>query len=190
MRPGWLITLKCAFLFALVCSAQAAIAQCSNSATPSCDVYEKCFAKYCPCDGRPDEYFRSYGLKYCRAFLGNTALSPKGKAWRDSTLICLQEQVVPKLDISTSPSCNCGQMRAFAFESHVDCYTKPGASMCDLPASDLASIAKTVDLKDMFDAAGWRQMRDVAARCEARAPDDGRRSAWKAMAAALRLRSP
>ncbi len=31
-------------------------------------------------------------------------------------------------------------------------YTNPGASICDLPASDVASIGKAVDIKDMFDS--------------------------------------
>lgn len=164
--------------------------QCANAVTPSCSVYETCFAKYCPCDGKPSEYFRTYGLKYCKAFLANTALSTQGKAWRDSTLVCLQESIVPKLDISANPSCNCEQMRTIAFNTHVACYTKPGASICDLPASDVAAIAKTVDIQDLVDAAGWQQMRDVASRCEANAPDDGRRASWKAMAKVLKLRSP
>lgn len=165
-------------------------AQCVNAAVPSCDVYETCFAKYCPCDDKPTEYFRSYGLKYCKAFLSNSALSAQGKKWRDSTLVCLQESIVPKLDISSNPSCNCAAMRTFAFNAHVACYTVPGASICDLPAADVSAIAGTVDVKDLIDAAGWRQMRDVAALCEASAPDDGRRVAWKAMAKVLRLRSP
>lgn len=165
-------------------------AQCANAATPSCDVYEGCFARYCPCEGKPSEYFRAYGLKYCKAFLSNASLTPQGKAWRDSTLVCLQESIVPKLDISANPKCNCDEMRALAFSTHVACYTKPGASICDLPSSDVSSIAKTVDVKDLVDGAGWRQMRDIAAKCEASAPDDGRRTAWKAMASVLRLRSP
>jgi hypothetical protein len=165
-------------------------AQCVNATTPSCEVYESCFAKYCPCDGEPSEYFRTYGLKYCKAFLANTSLSAQGKAWRDSALVCLQESIVPKLNISVNPTCNCGQMRAIAFDSHVACYTKPGASICSLPSSDVTAIAKTVDIKDLVDSAGWRQMRDIAAKCEASAPDDGRRAAWRTIAKVLKLRSP
>jgi hypothetical protein len=65
-----------------------------------------------------------------------------------------------------------------------------GTSICDLPSSDVTSIAKTVDIKDLVDGAGWRQMRDIASQCEASAPDDGRRAAWKTMAKVLKLRSP
>ena len=191
MRPPPLLLLAkawsvCMFLAGTISSH----AQCENAATPSCAVYESCFAKYCPCDGQPSEYFRTYGLKYCKSFLANTALSAEGKTWRDSTLVCLQESIVPELNISANPTCNCEQMRSIAYDSHVACYTKPGASICGLPASDVAAIAKTVDIKDLVDAAGWRQMRDVAIRCETTASDDSRRTAWKAMSQVLRLRSP
>jgi len=182
--------LKVLLASALVAGASGVYAQCANAVTPSCAVYESCFAKYCPCDGKPTEYFRTYGLKYCKAFLANSSLSAQGNAWRDSTLVCLQESIVPKLDISANPTCNCGEMRTFACSTHVACYTKPGASICDLPSSDVTAIAKTVDIKDLVDGAGWRQMRDIAAQCEASAPDDGRRTAWKTMAKVLKLRSP
>ena len=191
MPPPLIIaSIKACFAGLLLAASISVQAQCANAVSPSCDVYESCFSKYCPCDGKSSEYFRTYGLKYCKAFLANTALSAQGKAWRDSTLVCLQENIVPKLDISTKPSCNCDQMRATAFDVHVACYTKPSASICDLPTSDVTSIATTVDIKDLIDAAGWRQMRDIAARCETSAPDDGRRAAWTAMARALKLRSP
>lgn len=167
-----------------------AYAQCANSMQPSCGVYESCFAKYCPCDGKPTEYFRSYGAKYCKSFLENKELSANGKKWRDSTLVCLQESIVPHLDISAAPQCNCSSMRQLAFDSHVACYTKAGASICDLPASDVKAIGTTADVKDLFDAEGWKQMRDISIICARNAPDDGRRAIWKGLAATLKLRSP
>jgi hypothetical protein len=191
MNPGLALSILKVLLASLLAAGASGVrAQCANAVTPSCGVYDSCFAKYCPCDGKPTEYFRTYGLKYCKAFLANSSLSMQGKAWRDSTLVCLQESIVPKLDISANPSCNCGEMRPFAFATHVACYTKPGASICDLPSSDVAAIAKTVDIKDLVDDTGWRQMRDIAVQCEASAPDDGRRTAWKTMAKVLKLRSP
>lgn len=169
---------------------RSAFAQCVNTATPSCGVYESCFAKYCPCDAQPSEYFRTYGAKYCRAFLDNAAFSTQGKAWRDSTLSCLQESVIPHLDISSTPKCNCTAMRKIAFDSHVSCYTRSGASICSLPLVDVILIAKTVEFKEIFDADGWKQMRDVANICAADTLDDSRKTAWKAMAATLKLLSP
>lgn len=156
--------------------------QCASSPTPSCSVYETCFMKYCQCKGDPDEYFETYGLKYCRAFLANANFSEQGRKWRDSTLICLQESIVPKLDISATPKCDCSAMRAFAFASHVACYTQPGKSICDLPADDISEIRKTISLPDMLSGDGRKQMAQVVSICTKTATDDGRRSAWKALA--------
>ncbi len=171
----------------VLCHAVPANAQCTNSIQTSCEVYEACFAKYCPCSGA-NEYFMSYGAKYCKSFLDNTALSNAGKKWRDSTLRCLQETIVPHLDIAAQPKCNCGQMKQRAFDSHVACYTKSDASICNLPSTDVVQIGKTVDMKDLFDKAGWRQMHEVSKVCANSAPDAGRRTTWKAMEVVLRAR--
>lgn len=136
-------------------------AQCSNSATPSCSVYDSCFAKFCSCSG-PNEYFVTYGKKYCERFLNDSHFSAAGKAWRDKTLVCLQEKIIPRLDISVNPSCDCGAMRTFAFQSHVSCYKQAGNSICDLPIGDVNEIRKVVDVSDAFSSEGWRQMRQVA----------------------------
>lgn len=173
---------------ALSTMATESIAQCANSVASSCKVYDSCFAKYCPCDGSPDEYFISYGKKYCSAFLANAKFSNAGEKWRDSTLRCLQEKVVPRLDLSDEPKCDCAKMKEFAFESHVECYTSSGASICDLGSGDLAEIAKTVDAKDLLDHEGWRQMLQVAGRCAKSAPDDGRRASWRSIESVLKLR--
>lgn len=160
-------------------------AQCENPIQAGCGVYESCFAKYCPCAPGTDEYFKSYGVKYCKAFLQNASLSDAGKKWRDSTLRCLQESIVPHLDISAQPKCNCGQMKQVAFDSHVACYTKQGASICDLPKKDVVTIGKTVDMKDLFDKSGWRQMHEVSKVCAKNAHDDGRRKLWIAIETTL-----
>ncbi len=195
-REAWKLFLSMRFplrflvVMALIFGGANALAQCVNAATPSCGVYASCFAKYCPCEGSPSEYFLTYGEKYCKAFLTSTDFSEAGQKWRDSTLICLQEAIVPHLDIAPNPQCNCTSMRRTAFDSHVGCYTQAGASICDLPAGDITAIGATLDLKDLFDAQGWRQMRDIAAVCSVSAPEDGRRAVWKGFAATLKLRSP
>ncbi|NOD85922.1 hypothetical protein [Ruegeria sp. HKCCD6119] len=153
-------------------------AQCVNTATPSCGVYEACFAKYCPCKNDADEYFITYGKKYCERFLSKTSLSDAGKTWRDKTLNCLQETIVPKLDISTNPSCNCSSMRKFAFDSHVQCYTQPGASICDLPVDDIIEIGMTVDLSTIWTSESMRQIKAVAAVCAKTATDPARKKLW------------
>lgn len=175
-------------MLAIFLGAENASGQCSNSIQPSCDVYPKCFQKYCPCDGDEDEYFKRYGEKYCRRFLDNSSLSNVGKQWRDSTLRCLQETIVPKLSISENPQCNCKSMKDMAFSSHVTCYTKPGASVCSLPLSDVNEIRKIVDTVDIFSSEGWQQMRKVAEICKSDAPDAGRRKVWETMHSILDLR--
>lgn len=141
-----------------------AIAQCASAASPSCAVYSSCFERYCPCSG-PSNYFTNYGLKYCRRFLMEDGWSDAGRRWRDRTLVCLQEAIVPHLPIGAPATCNCDEMRDLAYNSHVQCYTQPGASVCDLPASDVRRIWEIVDSGDLFDAYGLRQMAAVVAIC-------------------------
>lgn len=159
-------------------------AQCVNTVTPTCSVYEACFAKYCPCKGDSD-YFLSYGKRYCEAFLGAANFSDSGRKWRDRTLNCLQEAIVPKLDISENPSCNCSEMRSLAFSSHVACYTQTGASICDLGLSDLNEIRRIVDTGDVLSIDGMKQTKAVADICKTTAPDDGRRTLWATLATVL-----
>lgn len=153
-------------------------ARCVNTAEPSCNVYQNCFARFCPCEGDPAEYFMTYGKKYCERFLDNSTLSAQGKKWRDKTLNCLQEAIVPHLDISASPSCNCRAMRKTAFDSHVACYTQAGASICDLPLSDLKQIAGTIDTDDYFTSESLKQIRAVAAICLGKEADPDRKDIW------------
>ena len=159
-------------------------AQCVNTATPSCQVYEICFAKYCPCQG-DDDYFLKYGKKYCEAFLGSANFSDAGKKWRARTLTCLQEKIVPKLDISDNPSCNCGEMKSFAFDAHVSCYTQQGASICDLGADDVLEITRIIELGDALTADGLKQSKKVAEICSTKAPDAVRRGLWAAIASLI-----
>lgn len=176
MRHLWRVL---AVLLLLGPAGRAAQAQCANAVQPSCGVYDACFTKYCPCQGQAPEYFQTYGKKYCSSFLQNASFSAAGKKWRDRTLVCLQEKIVPHLDISPTPKCDCAAMRTIAFDSHVACYAQPDASICDLPLADLAEIFKTIDYADLFDREGWKQMLEVANVCLVKAPDDGRRAQWK-----------
>ncbi len=164
-----------------------AYAQCASAVTAGCGVYKSCFAKYCPCQGDPEEYFESYGLKYCERFLTTTNSSKEWMQWRDLTLLCLQEAIVPKLDISASPKCDCGKMKVFAFQTHVACYTKPGASICSLGLADISTTMKTIQIQDAFTKEGWSQMLQVTKICETTAPEDGRRTLWSAAAKILGL---
>jgi hypothetical protein len=154
-------------LAAVICLAlhSAGQAQCVNSATPSCAVYSTCFARYCNCAGSPDEYFLTYGAKYCEAFIGRSDFSAAGVIWRDKTLLCLQEKIVPALDISDTPTCDCSRMRELAFQTHVQCYTAD-PSFCNLPVDDLARVLDTIDASDAFSSRlSIAQIRDLLQAC-------------------------
>ncbi len=114
-------------------------AQCSNSVKLSCGVYTQCFERYCPCSADKN-YFTNYGKRYCEKFLGRSDWSAQGAAWRDKTLLCLQESIVPKLDLDHPEKCDCSKMKDFAFQTHISCYSQNTASICRLPASDWAKI--------------------------------------------------
>jgi hypothetical protein len=154
------------------------VAQCVNTPSPSCGVYSQCFSHLCSCSSSPYEYFISYGEKYCKTFLDLPGLSAEGKAWRDSTLKCLQETIVPMLPPDGQAStCDCKQMQVRAFDSHVACYTKPGASICSLGYADWMLIFNTVGgVSSLTDQKNRKQMLEVAKVCLADAglPDDVR----------------
>src|ERR1700722_20736105 len=142
-------------------------AQCVNSITPSCGVYDTCFSKLCACSESEFEYFNSYGKKYCQVFLNLPGLSDKGKTWRDNTLRCLQEKIVPELPPDgQADSCDCKSTQIKAFDIHVACYTQTGASICDLPAADWALIFNATDpVQALQDQKSRKQIVEVAKIC-------------------------
>jgi hypothetical protein len=155
-------------VFALALSAIGAVAQCQSNAQLSCQVYNSCFDKYCPCENTPYGYFIRYGKKYCNRFLASSGWSEKGNNWRNRTLLCLQERIVPNLPITEHPACDCRSMKDFAFKTHVECYTQPGASVCNLDLADYKKIYDIIDVRDdlFSDPYGRKQMRDVLAICK------------------------
>ena len=163
-RQRKLFALWCAIALCLFTLPRQATAQCANSANLSCQVYNTCFDRYCTCSGSSN-YFITYGRKYCDRFLNATGLSAAGKTWRDKTLLCLQEAIVPKLPIDAPATCNCAEMKDFAFRSHVECYTQSAASVCRLPLADWAKIAQIIDSADLFDRYGASQILDVVNKC-------------------------
>jgi hypothetical protein len=153
-----------AFVLFTLFTAPSAMAQCSNSIQPSCGVYATCFAKYCPC-AAGDEYFVAYGKKYCEKFLGIGTFSQNGLKWRDKTLRCLQEAIVPKLDISNNPTCDCKTMRQHAFDSHVKCYLAD-PSICSLPGGDMLKILNAIGLgSTITDEISRKQFKIVLSKC-------------------------
>ena len=141
--------------------------ECMSSARPSCNVYDRCFERMCRCEQTADRYFISYGKKYCQRFLESIELSAAGRRWRDKTLVCLQESIVPHLP-SNAGQCNCGELKTIAFQAHVACYTQPDASICDLGLDDWLKIRAIIDDEDLR----TREMLTVARICLAKTATD------------------
>lgn len=144
-----------------------AAAECVNTITPSCGVYESCFANRCNCSDSEYEYFKSYGKKYCTTFLDLPKLSPKGMAWSSATLRCLQESIVSQLPADgKANTCDCKATQLKAFDSHVACYTQPSNSICELEPNDWFHIMKAADpILNLKDQKSRKQMLEVAKLC-------------------------
>lgn len=149
-------------------------AQCANAAQPSCSVYSTCFSQACQCSTSTSEYFISYGKKYCQTFLELDGLSDKGKSWRDSTLRCLQERIVPELPPDgQASSCNCAAMQIKAFDLHVACYTQASNSICALSLDDWKLIFSAAGgVQSLADQKSRKQIVEVAKICVPVVADD------------------
>lgn len=160
----------------LVMHTEGLVNGCVNTATPTCGVYRSCFAERCKCDNSEYEYFKSYGEKYCNVFLNLPGLSPQGKAWRDSTLKCLQETIVPLLPTDgQEESCNCKSMQIKVFDTHVACYTQANNSICDLSVTDWLQILDAVDpVANLTDQRSRKQMLEIAKICLPIAADNAK----------------
>jgi len=157
-RPlAWTRALYFVIALSVITQSNRAQAQCTIQGTLSCNVYNTCFDRYCPCTGA-DSYFISYGRKYCDRFLNESGWSPVGKQWRDKTLLCLQESIAAKLSLQRRTTCNCREMKEFAFKMHINCYTQNVASVCKLPISDWRKIVSIVDTADFIDSYGTKQV--------------------------------
>ncbi len=81
---------------------------CVNPAlNTTCLWYPNCLEAAHACG--PEGYALSYGQRYCDAFssaFASNLLTLQGQIWRDKTLICLQEQLVPFLNVSISCKVN------------------------------------------------------------------------------------
>lgn len=109
----------------------------------------------------PPPYYLEYGDKYVKRFasLDQTDLSPQGLEWRDKTLKTLQELMEKKriedpegfAKLERDPEA----FKQFAYATHPEAYMKSG--LFDLPAQDLAVIARTPDLRDVLTKDGIGQ---------------------------------
>lgn len=109
----------------------------------------------------PPDYYLEYGQKYADRFssLDDRDLSDEGLAWRDKTLVALQQAIEDKrisdpegfAELERDPDA----FRRFAFETHPDAYVDSG--LYDLPAQDLLVIAGTPDINDVLSQEGIDQ---------------------------------
>lgn len=137
----------------------------------SCEFYQSCLEAQFQCG--PDGYPIRYGLKYCERFISlNTSraytgrlLSSQGLAWRNNTLNCLQDVLIPSLTMVSQIS-DCQKVTEFAFNSHSRCYTQPGQSICDLPKSDWLIIGTIPDALDIGTYSGLRQIKEILVTCK------------------------
>ena len=127
------------------------------------DYYEQRYEDFKarnPCATPPD-YYLGYGQKYLERFesLDSTDLTAEGLAWRDRTVLALQQKIE---DLRISDPAKFAELerdpdafREFAFGTHPDAYVESG--LYDLPVQDLMVIAATPDIGDVLSIEGIKQ---------------------------------
>lgn len=118
----------------------------SSVSADNCTFY-KTFSEPVDCrDYDKQSYTRTYGLKYCSAFLSkDNDWSLELKNWRKKTSVCLQEML---RDNPKRIAPGCDQLLEFAFDTHPICYKQAG--ICDLSPSDQLQILATVSVEDVL----------------------------------------
>jgi hypothetical protein len=134
----------------------------------SCDFYDQ-LDKQCGCR-EADQYFVSYGRRYCERFLNSTGWTAAGNKWRDRTLVCLQDTLARGIMRTNGGACDCKRAKDIAWQTHVQCYTQSSASVCKLPVSDLARIYGIIDVWDLLSPYGISQFFSIAKACLQRPP--------------------
>lgn len=139
----------------------------------SCDYYACVDQNRLSCGGQG--YALGYGKKYCEKFsaidfpeakttLGADIFPGNGNVWRDNVRSCLQVNM--EAWFAGDAKKDCGSLRAFAFNSHPDCYTA-GPSFCELTPDNVARIGLTIQLNDFFKAESQQQIRTTSRICVA-----------------------
>jgi hypothetical protein len=136
-------------------------ATCDAPQPRDCSFYTQCLEPHVPCG--PSGYALGFGDKYCNAFK-QADLSPRGEAWVDSTMLCLEKQLVPYAT-SPGPAATCDQITEAAFASHAGCYTALPASICFLPPPDVLAVLRTIGADEIFTARTRTQVQSVAGTC-------------------------
>ena len=112
-------------------------------------------------------YALGFGERMCYAFVARRAeFSAAGQAWLRGVRTCLQRALVPLLPASTLA---CSALGDAAYASHAGCYTAADNSICDLPFTDVLTLAAVLS-RDLLDPRAIRQMGEVAKTCLTVAP--------------------
>jgi len=136
-------------------------ATCLAPRPRSCAFYAACVDRETPCG--ESGYALGYGERYCTAFKNVTTFTPKGAAWRDSVMLCLQEELVPFTQPGSAATCD--TILETAFDSHPRCYTKPEHSICFLPPSDIFAIVSTIGGTELLTARSRKQILTTITTC-------------------------
>jgi hypothetical protein len=144
------------------------VASCETPLELDCSYYGACLDKAIPCG--TEGYALGFGEKYCTAFRA-APLSAAGKKWVTRVMGCLQTALVPDVlaagEFAKAPAsqAKCKEVFDRAFDSHPGCYTAKEGSICFLPPSDLATVLKTIGLKEILTRRTGGQMATTVGIC-------------------------
>jgi hypothetical protein len=127
----------------------------------TCEWYAQSVESVYQCG--PKGYPLNYAKKYCERIGAIESLSAEGRAWYHATRECLQQALVPVL---ADPLKDCNELRHYAFRTHLECYTRNGVvSVCDLPSSDVAQVARALDFQTLISRKSLGLMLGIAREC-------------------------
>lgn len=150
--------------------AEVYVDECANL-IGSCDYYACIDQNRLNCGNQG--YALGYGKKYCEKFsaidftdartpFGAAVFPGQGNVWRDNVRTCLQQGL--ESWFANDSAKDCSSLRAFAFNSHPDCYTQE-PSFCELTPENVAKIGLTIQLNDFFKAESQQQIRATSRIC-------------------------
>lgn len=154
---------------------------CRTPVADDCAFYRACLESAHPCGA--SGYALGFGERMCYAFVARRAeFSAAGQAWLRGVRTCLQRALVPLLPASTLA---CSALGDAAYASHAGCYTAADNSICDLPFTDVLTLAAVLS-RDLLDPRAIRQMGEVAKTCLTVAPAGADPDSARERAAAFR----
>ena len=120
--------------------------KCYSPDGSDCSWYGECLEQRHKCSSTPDDYGIVYADKFCRLYDDRMSkFTSEGRRWINAARKCLQVALVPT--IRQYYKGDCKSIKQTAFDSHTQCYLKPGfgaPSICDLDSSDWMSSLWTI----------------------------------------------